>query len=146
MLEYCLAVTFAASCFMTGLIWFVQIVHYPLMSAVGSEESVGYARRHQMRTTLVVAPVMLAESVSGVLASSILLAGTDVESADGLVHASLALLAVIWLSTFAVQVPRHARLLEAKDDGTVVSLVTTNWIRTIAWTARSCLLGVVVLG
>ena len=37
--------------FMTGLIWFVQIVHYPLMGMVPKSEFQKYALAHQRRTT-----------------------------------------------------------------------------------------------
>jgi type IV secretory pathway TrbD component len=35
----------ATSWFMTSLIWFVQIVHYPLLAKVGPVQSKDYARR-----------------------------------------------------------------------------------------------------
>jgi hypothetical protein len=50
--------------FMTGLIWFVQVVHYPLMAAVGSPGFAAYEAAHSRRTTWVVAPVMLAEAAT----------------------------------------------------------------------------------
>jgi hypothetical protein len=52
----------------------------------------------------------------------------------------LALIAAIWLSTFFVQVPLHGRLARDGHSAAVVdSLVRSNWIRTIAWTARAIL-------
>lgn len=53
--------------FMTGLIWFVQVVHYPLYDRVGSAEFQVYERDHCALTTLVVAPMMVAELLSGVM-------------------------------------------------------------------------------
>lgn len=51
----------AATWAMVGLIWFVQVVHYPLFAAVDAAESPVYARLHQRRTTWVVGPPMLVE-------------------------------------------------------------------------------------
>lgn len=51
---------------MTGSIWFVQIVHYPLMDAVGPENYNEYHRRHQNRTSYVVGPVMLFELATAI--------------------------------------------------------------------------------
>lgn len=49
-----------------GLIWFVQIIHYPLFKMAGSAEFVDYERCHQQRTTAVVVPLMLTEAFSAV--------------------------------------------------------------------------------
>ena len=58
----------------------------------------------------------------------------------GATLAGLALVAVIWLSTFLVQVPLHERLaVEGHTNDVVARLVRGNWIRTIAWTARAIL-------
>jgi hypothetical protein len=47
------------------------------------------------------------------------------------------LILVAWGSTFLLQVPYHARLELEFDEAAHGKLVGTNWIRTIAWTARS---------
>ena len=51
----------------------------------------------------------------------------------------LLLLAVIWLSTFFLQVPLHDRLSRGHDLAAIDSLVRGNAIRTAAWTARALL-------
>jgi len=122
-----------ATWFMTGLIWFVQIVHYPLMGAVTAEEFPAYARAHQRRTTWVVGPVMLIEASSALLL--VWLPRGDFTGTT-LRWAGLMLLTLIWASTFAVQVPLHDRLRSGFDDFTWRWLVTSNWFRTTAWTVR----------
>lgn len=50
----------------------------------------------------------------------------------------LTLVAVVWLATFGLSVPRHDALLRGGYDAAVIeSLVSTNWIRTAAWTLRA---------
>ena len=49
-------------------------------------------------------------------------------------------LAIIWISTFAIQVPLHRRLERGHDAQSVERLIRTNWIRTITWTAKAALL------
>jgi hypothetical protein len=51
----------------------------------------------------------------------------------------LALVAAIWLSTAAIQVPCHAKLAAGFDAEVHARLVSSNWIRTVAWTARGLL-------
>lgn len=118
----------AATLFMTGLIWFVQVVHYPLFRHLGTTEAAAYAREHARRTGWVVGPVMLVE-----LALALTLAARGGPTA----WLALALLGVIWASTAGIQVPLHRRLAVDPDPAAVERLVRTNWIRTGAWTLRS---------
>ncbi|MEJ5368370.1 MAG: hypothetical protein WHT08_08640 [Bryobacteraceae bacterium] len=125
----------AATLWMTGLSWFVQIVHYPLMAAVPSAAFPAYELQHRRRTTWIVAPLMLAEAA---LAAWLLL---DPSPAVPRLWAAAgaALLALIWISTFAVQVPLHERLSSRFDAGLHRRLVRSHWLRTAAWTLRSAL-------
>lgn len=116
---------------MTGLIWLVQVVHYPLLARVGAAGYRDYQLAHQSLIALVVGPAMLAEAACAVL----LLATRR----DALTIAGAALLAVIWLSTALLQVPLHNQLSQGFDADVHARLVQTNWIRTIAWTARGTL-------
>jgi hypothetical protein len=50
------------------------------------------------------------------------------------------LLAIIWASTFTLQVPIHTQLAHGLRRDLVDRLVFTNIIRTAAWTARGGLL------
>jgi hypothetical protein len=127
-----LAVHAGATLFLVGLIWFVQMVHYPLFAAVGTAGFAAYAEAHAERTTWVVAPVMLIELVS---ALSLL----RYRLPRAAVVAGVVLLAIVWASTFLLQVPRHGILAGGFDAAAHQGLVATNWLRTAAWTARGIL-------
>ena len=118
---------------MTGVIWFVQVVHYPLFAGVGKTGFAAYEEGHSWLTTLVVAPPMLVELITG--AALLWRRPGEVpfwEAALGLV-----LIGVIWLSTYFLQIPRHTILGEGFDVGAHRELVTTNWLRTAAWSLRA---------
>ena len=124
----------ASTAIMAGLIWFVQIVHYPLMQCIGPAEAHGYAVKHQQRTTLIVGPTMLVELGTAVW---IALHAERLIESPPLAWMGLGLLVVIWLSTAFIQVPQHRRLLHERSPAeTVQVLVQLNWIRTVSWTAR----------
>lgn len=123
----------AATLFMTGLIWFVQTVHYPLFLEVGGGHFLSYSRANQRSTTFVVGPVMLLELATAVGLVMCLTAGSGRIAA----WLGLGLLATIWLSTAWIQVPLHRRLLSGFDRHTITRLVAGNWLRTIAWTLRA---------
>jgi len=120
--------------FMTGVIWFVQVVHYPLFAAVGERAFRSYEERHTQRTTWIVLPPMVAELG---LAIWLLLRAPD--QLRSLAWAGVVLVAGLWLSTFLVQVPCHARLSQGFDPRAWRRLVVSNWLRTAMWTARSAL-------
>ena len=123
----------AATWAMVGLIWFVQVVHYPLFARVGEPGFAAYEQHHTTRTTWVVAPLMLTEL--GTAVWLVLRPTGD----PALAWAGLGLLAVVWTSTAALQVPCHRRLADGFDAGVAARLVRTNWIRTAAWTARGAI-------
>ncbi len=127
----------AATWFMTGVIWFVQAVHYPMFDGVGAVQFPKYAVTHAKRTTLVVAPLMLVEMGS---ATALLAYGPAVEL-RWLFAANFAALAAIWLSTFLIQVPCHDKLRRGFDARVHRRLTASNLIRTFLWTARALALG-----
>ena len=133
----------AATAFMTGLIWFVQVVHYPLFKSVGPEGFTEYERRHARRTTFVVGPAMLLEAAC---AGLLLLHAMTHEELDAFLPAlGAGLLAVIWFSTAFVQVPCHRTLERGLDAAAAGRLVRTNWARTAAWSVRLVVAVAIVL-
>jgi hypothetical protein len=118
----------AATLYMVGLIWFVQIVHYPLFASVGEPGFPAYERQHVRRTGRVVVVPMLVE-----LGTAVAMVGCAGGALAGL---GLVLLAVIWGSTWLWQVPAHRRLEGGFDAATHRRLVRTNWVRAVAWSAR----------
>ncbi len=130
-----LSIHVAATLFMTGLIWFVQIVHYPLLARVGREGFVEYEAAHARLTTLVVGPIMLLEAATGVL----VVLAPPAELPSWSVWSGAGLILVIWTSTAFLQVPQHRMLTAGFDCAAHRRLVSSNWLRTAAWTARACL-------
>ena len=133
-----LLVQFAASAAMAAIAWFVQVVHYPLFGRLDheGEERRAYHAENVRRTR----PVVLVPMVAEALAAAWLAAISPAAIGRGPALAGLALLAIALLSTAILQVPLHGRLREAAPaEGTVRALVTTNWIRTAAWSMRAAL-------
>jgi hypothetical protein len=124
-----------ATWFMLGLIWFVQVVHYPLMARVAADHYPDYQRRHMTLTTWVVAPAMLIE----LLTAMTLLWVRPSAIPDAAVWVGLAAIALIWGATATLQVPQHERLAAAFSPSLHRRLVATNWLRTLAWSARAAL-------
>ncbi len=130
----------AATWAMVGLIWFVQIVHYPLFSSVGRSEFVAYEGRHTTSTSWVVGLFMPIEAVTGVLLVLSPPGGVD----PGLTWLGLALLGVLWSATALWQAPLHGKLSSGFDVALHRRLVRSNWLRTVLWTGRGMLVLVMV--
>ena len=132
-LQGVLLIQCAVTCYMMGLIWFVQVVHYPLFARVGDQASVAYQGAHMRRTTWVTLPPMLVEAVVVL----ILLIPSEGHQPGWMEWVGALLLGVIWLSTFLIQVPCHEKLAVSFQAAVHRRLVATNWIRTLCWTLRA---------
>jgi hypothetical protein len=130
------SINLACTWFMVGLIWLVQIVHYPLFTMADRAAFAAFEARHSALITWVVMPPMLLELATAAL----LVWKRPMGLPAWWAWTGLALVGVIWLSTFALQVPQHTVLAGGFDDRAHRLLVATNWIRTVAWTARGVLL------
>lgn len=126
-----------ATAAMFGVIWTCQLVHYPLFASVGEAEFAGYERAHMRRITWIVAPMMGLELATAGWLAAFPPAGLAAAGAAWLVWVGAGLVAVNWASTFTTQGPTHVELSRRGKDGVLIArLVRTNWLRTVAWTAR----------
>jgi len=132
---------FVCTVFMTGVIWFVQVVHYPLFRAVAPVEFADYHRRHASRTAYVVIVPMVFELIT----AGILVALYPKALSNLFFLIACVLLVVIWLSTALLQAPSHHSLRREYSNYEIHRLVTFNWIRTLAWTLRTALLTLLFL-
>ena len=119
-----------------GLIWTIQLVHYPSMRFIPKERFVEYHNFHSVRISFLAIPLMVTE-----LGTSLILFYQNYNNAVQTIFLiNLVIVALIWLSTFLIQVPLHNALSKEKQSEKLSKLICTNWIRTILWTARSILM------
>ncbi len=129
-----------ATVFMTGVIWIVQILHYPLFNMVGRENFAAYEAAHTNLITVVVMPAMLLELI--LTAMIFFVPPASVSSSLNWLNAVL--LGIIWFSTAFLQVPQHSILAGGFDEKAYRTLVNSNWIRTVAWSAKAVIATVMV--
>jgi len=119
------------SCFaMCGLIWLIQLIHYPAYHYIDAAKFSDYQRFHTVTITFLVGPLMTVELITALL----LLA--DNPKSWGLII-NLGSVGAIWLATLLLSVPAHNKLAFGYSYEVVQNLVHTNWIRTLIWSARS---------
>jgi hypothetical protein len=125
---------------MVGLIWMVQVVHYPLFRAIGRDHFVAYEAGHTRRIGSLLAVPASVEIVTAALVA--MTRPEDVSLSLALV--SGALLVLIWVMTGFIQARQHGALSEGFDPDLHRRLVSGNWWRTGGWTARGILAGMML--
>lgn len=123
----------ALAFWVTGQVWFCQMVIYPLFAQVGAAEYGGYHRFYSRRIPL---PVILPGFASFLAPIPLALWGPAVPawmSAVNLVAGGVGLLVTALLS-----IPRHNRLeREGRDEAVINQLVWCNMPRTISITVQA---------
>ena len=121
---------------MTAVIWVVQVIIYPLFTAVGEAQFLDYHNRDSIRISFIVIQLMGCQLVTALAA--VVVFWNDGSRAFFIVGALLTL--STWLVTFIVQVPQHAKLGNGYDRSTAIKLVKGNQIRARLWSIHSILL------
>ena len=126
----------AATLIMIGIIWFVQVVHYPLYTRINPDAFPNYEVAHVNLVTLVVGPMMFLEAITAIL----LMVSPPNNVPLWLLGVGLGLVVVIWGVTVFINVPQHNALSYSFDVDVHRQLVLWNWVRTIAWSLRGLIL------
>ena len=119
---------------MTGVIWVIQIVHYPSFHFIEKELYTAFQKFHMNKISIIVIPIMLAELITGMMLF------LDKSSKSPFLTISFVILVLIWLITGVFFTKAHNELITGYQELVVNQLVAMNWIRTLLWTLRLLLL------
>ena len=119
---------------MTGVIWVIQIVHYPSFHFIEKEFYTAFQKFHMNKISIIVIPIMLAELITGMMLF------LDKSSKSPFLIISFVILVLIWLITGVFFSKAHNELIAGYQELVVNQLVAMNWIRTLLWTLRLLLL------
>jgi len=140
-LHVVVAANLVSTLVLTGIIWTVQLVHYPLMALVGREDFVSYEAAHAPRMAAV---VVLPWTVQGIT-TAWLLVERPADVGAALVWSGALAAALTVLVTVTSSVPAHARLARGFDERVHAWLVRTNWLRTVAWTTHATIAALIAV-
>ena len=130
--EFLLKVNFISTSLMVGVIWVIQLLHYPSFHFINDTKYIEFQHFHMKRISFIVIPAMLIE-----LASALLLAYFFRSS---LIIILLALLLGVWAITFIFFINMHQKLTNGYNQCIVDRLVKINWSRTTLWSLRLIIL------
>ena len=124
---------FLSTSLMVGVIWIIQLLHYPSFHFIDKANYSAFQDFHMNRVSYVVVPTMITELASGALVVLIL-------PKFFLFNISILILAIIWIITFLFFTKLHQSLTFGYDEASVNKLVRLNWLRTTFWTVRLLIL------
>jgi len=115
--------------FLVGLIWIVQVVHYPSFLYFEKSDFLKFHHFHTKSITWIVIPTMTVELILG----AYLLWQSSFEMSYLI---PFIFLIGIWASTALLQIPLHLKLADRENKSDIRKLISTNWIRTVLWTLK----------
>lgn len=121
-----------------GVILMTQFISYPLLKSIPKDSFTDYHATYTGYIAPLVGPLMVFE----LIVISIL---TFQDPTNTIHIASAALVIMIWLSTFLIQVPLHNKLSKSYHAERINSLIHSNWIRTLSWTVKFALALILVM-
>ena len=125
-------VHFLSTSIMVGIIWVIQLLHYPTFHFIKESDYEEFQHFHMQRISFIVVPVMALELFSAFMLVYYI--------QSNLLILCLIILIFIWLITFAFFTKLHQSLLDGYDKTIVDKLVRINWSRTILWSIRLIIL------
>ena len=130
--EWLFKINFISTSFMVGVIWVIQLLHYPSFHFINDQKYVDFQHFHMQRISFIVIPAMLVELASGLLLAYFF--------RSSLTIILLAFLLGIWGITFIFFTNIHQNLTNGYDHSIVDRLIQINWSRTALWSLRFIIL------
>ena len=133
---YLFMIHLVSTSFMVGVIWIVQLVHYPTFLFIDEQKSNDFQKFHMSRISYIVMPAMTTELFSGIY----IYIYPNMAIYSTLFLLALTILIINWVITALVFVKMHNKLLINYKIEIISLLVKWNWLRTLLWSVRLILL------
>ena len=128
-----------ATSVMVGVIWIIQLVHYPSFHFIERNQYTTFQRFHMSRISYVVIPAMVTELFT------LILIIISIDQVNLIILTSALLLIVIWLMTAVFFSGVHQKLTLGYDQAVVEKLIKLNWGRTLLWTLRLLIISIYII-
>ena len=129
MLDDLLTTHLTSTSIMVGVIWVIQLVHYPSFKYVNESDYIIFQKYHMSNISYIVFPAMFTELITAML---IFFSGEK----SLFFVLSLICLFLIWVITGVLFTKYHSILKEGKDLKIIEKMTKANWIRALLWTMR----------
>lgn len=130
-------VTFA----LTGIIWFVHQIHYPIIQVIGAQQAAIFEALHWRKTIRIASFMLTIELISGLA----ILVWAPPGVPTFLIVTGNVLIVVIWATTWGICVPKHCQLKATGSAAAATILMKANAFRAALWTVRTILVASMLL-
>lgn len=113
---------------MTGIIWHVQLVTYPLFKELHGNGLVEFHASYTGKMTFLVLPLMGCELLASLYFTYL--------KSDWVNIMLLLSVVLLWMITLFISVPLHSKIGKGEEKA-INTLIKSNWLRTTIWTLRS---------
>lgn len=120
-----------------GLILVIHFVHYKSFNFIDIEKFVEFHKFHTKNISFLVIPLMIIEVVISIIICYFYF------SILSLIN--LSLVALIWITTFLLQVPSHNKLSTGKSITEIEKLVSGNVFRVYLWFFKAIVSTLIIL-
>ena len=125
------------SSILLGLILVIHFVHYKSFNFIDIEKFVEFHKFHTKNISFLVIPLMIIEVVISIIICYFYF------SILSLIN--LSLVALIWITTFLLQVPSHNKLSTGKSIAEIEKLVSGNVFRVYLWFFKAIVSTLIIL-
>ena len=125
------------SSILLGLILVIHFVHYKSFNFIEIEKFVEFHKFHTKNISFLVIPLMIIEVVISIIICYFYF------SILSLIN--LSLVALIWITTFLLQVPSHNKLSTGKSITEIEKLVSGNVFRVYLWFFKAIVSTLIIL-
>ena len=125
------------SSILLGLILVIHFVHYKSFNFIDVEKFVEFHKFHTKNISFLVIPLMIIELVISIIICYFYF------SILSLIN--LSLVALIWITTFLLQVPSHNKLSTGKSIAEIEKLVSGNVFRVYLWFFKAIVSTLIIL-
>ena len=125
------------SSILLGLILVIHFVHYKSFNFIDVEKFVEFHKFHTKNISFLVIPLMIIEVVISIIICYFYF------SILSLIN--LSLVALIWITTFLLQVPSHNKLSTGKSIAEIEKLVSGNVFRVYLWFFKAIVSTLIIL-
>ena len=129
MLDDLLTTHLTSTSIMVGVIWVIQLVHYPSFKYVNESDYIIFQKYHMSNISYIVFHIMFTELTTAIL---IFFSGEK----SFFFMLSLICLFLIWVITGVLFTKFHNILQKGKDLKMIEKMIKANWMRTLLWTLR----------
>ena len=116
---------------MTGIIWLIQLIHYPSFSFIDKNMYSKFQTFHMNRISFLVGPIMILELLSGFYLLLFFYSESNFFVINFILNILILTMTIIVFGTI------HKKLIEGFKFSLFAKLISMNWIRTILWSMKS---------